>query len=182
MESNILIWCPVQDKALEGLDLGDSFVIDGWTREQWIADIVQCSPSEFEKWDDCYVKVLEGFRHFRKRKISLIQHRHVLRAEAAKQFKPHNDICNEITSIRSSMLTSCYSEVVREEDLNELYKAKSAFEDYKDDDPATIEILSNQYCDNEQDFFKSIEDRIANQDLDALLKFENSDGAEESKG
>ena len=182
MNSAIVIWCPVQDKALEGLDLGDSFVIDGWTREQWIADIAQCTPSEFERWCGCYVEVFKGFQIFRKRKIDLIRYRHVLRAEAATQLRPTRDLCNEINSIRTSMLTSCYSEVVKEEDLNELYKAKSAFEDYKDDDEATIEILSNKYSDEEQLFFRRIEDRIANQDLDALLIFENSDGAEESKG
>ena len=131
MESNITVWCPVKNRILPGQDIGEAFLIDGWTREQWIADIVGCTPREFEKWNDCYVTVLQGFQLFRKRKISLIQHRHVLRAEAALQLRSNLDICDEIDSLRTSMMTKCYSEIVREEDLNELYKARSAFLDYK---------------------------------------------------
>ena len=182
MESNITIWCPVQDRILPGQDIGEAFLIDGWTREDWVADIVGCTPSQFERWHDCYMKVLEGFQLFRKRKIDLIRHRHVLRAEAALQLRPQDDICLEIDSIRSTVMAKCYSEVCREEDLNELYKARSAFEDYKDEDIAMIETLSNQYSFAEKSFFHSIEDRIANQELDAILAFQNTDGTEESKG
>lgn len=182
MESNISVWCPVQEKILSGQDIGEDFLIDRWTREEWIADIVECTPKQFERWHNCYVKVLEGFQLFRQRKIDLIRHRHVLRAEAATQLKPHLDICTEIDSIRTTMLVKCYSEVHTEADLNELYKAKNAFQDYKGTDPAVIETLSNQYSFSEREFFHTIEDRIANQELDAILAFEQSDGVEESKG
>ena len=181
MESNIVIWCPVKDQPLEGLDIGEAFLIDGWTREQWITDIVGCTPREFEKWHDCYVRVLKGFQLFRQRKIDLIRHRHVLRAEAALQLRPYDDLCSEITAIRNALLTSCYSEVVREEDLNELYKAKSAFQDYQGEDISLIETLSNQYSVAEKTFIHGIEDRISNQELDAILAFENTDGVEENK-
>ncbi len=181
MESNICVLCPVKNRILSGQDIGKDFLIDGWTREDWLADLVSCSSSQFQRWQHCYMKVFEAFLLFRERKISLIRHRHVLRAEAALQLRPYNDICDEIDSLRTSMMTKCYSEILKEEDLNELFKARSAFLDYRGEDMEMIETLSNQYSVTERTFFQTMEDRIANQELDAILVYEGADGAEESK-